>query len=191
MGIGESVFSCDLGRDIASMDTHVLVDFHVGGEEKIFEVSSAVASTIFGIGDGAVEMKFGINNANSWRADTLESVKMVATDSHANATWFCFAGSHGADKVGIGDFATMRDLGGENEKHRVVAEDGCLRCARFGETGGAATPFVGEGQVPDGAVGAMKKGVNGFFVPSDGVVDLAGGGGVVMHGCGDGHRRRW
>ena len=182
MGIGESVFSYDLGCDIATMDAHVLVDFHVGGEEKIFEVSGAVSSTIFGIGDGAVEMEFGVNNANGRRTNILKGIETVTADGHANAARFGFAGSHGADKVGIGDFATGRDFGRENEEHGVVAKDGCTRCSRLEKTRGAAAPFVGKRKMPDGTVGAVKKGVDRFLVPGDGIVDFAGDRRIMDHG---------
>ena len=36
--------------------------------------------------------------------------------------------------------------------------------------------------MPDGAVRAIEEGVNGFFVPGDGIVDFARDGWVVGHG---------
>jgi hypothetical protein len=38
------------------MDSHVLVDFHVGDKKEVFEIAGAIASAVFGIGDGAIDL---------------------------------------------------------------------------------------------------------------------------------------
>ena len=52
----ESVLVDDGGGNVLAVYAHVLVDGHVRYKEKILEVSSAVASTMFGVRNGAVEM---------------------------------------------------------------------------------------------------------------------------------------
>jgi hypothetical protein len=97
-----------------------LVDWHVRNEKEIFEIASAVASTMFGIVDGAVEMQLGVGYTDSRRAKILVSIKPVTANSHADATWFGFAWAHSANKVGVGNFATIGNLVGRNEEDSVL-----------------------------------------------------------------------
>lgn len=110
VGVGQIILSNDFGRKILAVDAHVLIDDHVRDEEEVFQVAGAVAGAEVGIRDDAVEVELGVNETNSGRADILVSVETVATNSHADAVGFGFARPHGADKVGIGNFAASRNL---------------------------------------------------------------------------------
>lgn len=144
MFISQFVFVDDLLRNVAAMNAHVLVGVHVGGQEKIFQITSAVSRPMFGIGDDAVEVKFGVDNANGRGPNILESIEAITTNGHSNATGVGFPGTHGADKVDIGDFSAWRDLIGFDEKDGAAANDGSDGGAMLGEALGAATPFIGE-----------------------------------------------
>mgnify|MGYP002810569282 CR=1 FL=1 len=54
--VAEIVGVENLLRDALLVDTHVLEDFHSGDKKEIFQITSAVAGTLFGIGDGAVDV---------------------------------------------------------------------------------------------------------------------------------------
>ena len=181
MSFGEAILTVDFRGTVAAMNAHVLENFHVGNEKEIFQIAGAVSGTMFGIGDGAVEVEFSIGYADSRRADVLKSIETITTNSHADATRFGFVGTHGADKVGIGDFATMGNLMGKNEEHGVVAGDGWLR-GSGGETRGAAAPFIGERLEPDRFVGAVEEGVNGFMTACNCIEHLSSDGRVMLHG---------
>ncbi len=105
---GEVIVVNDLLSDILAMDSHVLEDFHVRAKKKIFEITGTVASAMHGIGDGPVQVEFGVNNANSGGADILIGIKAVASNRHGNAVSFSFARVHGADKIGIGIQGKLR-----------------------------------------------------------------------------------
>jgi hypothetical protein len=96
-----------------------------------------------GIGNDTIEMKFGVNDANSGRTDILVGVKVITTNRHADLEDLSFARSHHADKVGIRYFATSRDLMWEDEHNHVVAKNGIVNRARFVETLSALSPFIG------------------------------------------------
>ena len=157
MGVGQVVLINHLLGDILAVDAHVLVDEHVGDEEEIFEVASAVASTEMGIGDNTVEVEFGVDDTDGRGADILVSVEAVATDSHAEAVDFGFAGAHSTDKVGIGDFAAGWYLVWKNEYHGAVSSDLLADWSRFLETLGAATPLVRERPCPDERVETSEE----------------------------------
>ena len=46
----------NLLRDALLVDTHVLENFHSGDKKEIFQITSAAAGTLFGIGDGTVDV---------------------------------------------------------------------------------------------------------------------------------------
>jgi hypothetical protein len=56
VGFGQIVFRKYFGRDVFAVEAHVLTNFHVRNEEKIFQIASAVASAIFCIGNDTVQM---------------------------------------------------------------------------------------------------------------------------------------
>ena len=86
-----------------------MVDLHGRVKKKIFQVASAVASTSMSIGDGAVEVNFGVGYTDGRGADVLVGVKLVTVDSYSDAIDFHLIGSHCAYKVCVvGDFATRR-----------------------------------------------------------------------------------
>ena len=62
------------------------------------------------IGDGAVEVNFGVGYTDGRGAYVLVGVKLVTADSHLYAIGFRLSGSHCAYKVCVGDFATRRYL---------------------------------------------------------------------------------
>ena len=99
--------------------------------------------TEMGIGNDTIEMKFGVNDANSRRTDILVGVKAITTNRHADSEDLSFARLHRADKVGIRYFATSRDLMWKYEHNRVVAKNGIVNGARFVETLSASSPFIG------------------------------------------------
>ena len=121
-----------------------------------------------------------VDKTDSWRSNILVSVKTVATDCHANAIGLRFTRSHGANKVGVGDLATGRDLMGMNENHGVVAEDLVANGAGFGEALGAAAPFVGKGSEPDQGISSAEERVDVFGLASDRIVHLSSNGGIVL-----------
>ena len=61
---------------------------------KTFQIASAVASTSMTIGDGAVEVNFGVGYTDGRGADVLVGVKLVTADSHLYAIGFRLSGSH-------------------------------------------------------------------------------------------------
>jgi hypothetical protein len=95
-----------------------------------------------GIGNDTIEMKFGVNDANSGRTDILVGVKVITTNRHVDYEDLSFARSHCADKVVIRYFATSRDLMWEDEHNRVVAKNGIVNSARFMETLSASSPLI-------------------------------------------------
>ena len=106
------MFAKDILGEIAAMDSHVFEDLHVRAKKELFEVACTVASaTLVLVGDDAVDLKFGFDNANSQRANVLKSIEApVTANSHANSVGFRLAGAHGADKGGIGDYAASGNL---------------------------------------------------------------------------------
>ncbi len=180
MGIGEVVFIDHLLGDVPAMDAHVLVDKHVGDQEKIFEIAGAVPGTEMSVGDDTVDMKFKIDESDGGGADILISVEAVATNGHAETVDFRFAGTHGTNEVGVRDFAAMRDLVGQDENHGVVASNLFTDRAGFAETLGAATPFIGERSGPDSGVKTSEERINVFNLTSVGVVHFASDSGVVL-----------
>lgn len=110
MGVSQGILVDDFGGNVFAMDTHVLVNYHVGDEKEVFQVTSAVSSAEVGVGDDTVEVKFGVDEPDGWGANVLIGVEAIAADSHADTVWFGFAGSHGADEVCIRNLATSRDL---------------------------------------------------------------------------------
>ena len=63
-----------------------------------------------GIGNDTIEMKFGVNDANSGRTDILVGVKAITTNRHANSEDLSFARLHCADEVGVSYLVASRDL---------------------------------------------------------------------------------
>jgi hypothetical protein len=90
-----------------------------------------------GIGNDTIEMKFGVNDANSGRMDILVGVKAITTNRHADSEVLSFARSHCADKV------ASRDLMWKDEHNRVVAKNSIVNGARFVETLSASSPLIG------------------------------------------------
>jgi hypothetical protein len=109
------------------VDTHVLKYFYLRPKEEILQITSAAAGTIFGVGDGTVDVQFCVSHANRRRSNLLTSVKAIAANSHANATKFGFPRTHSANKVGVGNFASNRNLAGTNERNSISACDMLLR----------------------------------------------------------------
>jgi hypothetical protein len=95
-----------------------------------------------GIGNDTIEMKFGVNDANSWRTDILVGVKAITTNRHADLEDLSFARLHRADKVGIRYFVASRDLMWEDEHNRVVSKNGIVNRARFMETLSASSSLI-------------------------------------------------
>jgi hypothetical protein len=56
-------------------------------------------------------------------SDILICLKAITTNGHTDAINFRLAGSHGADKIGVGHFAAQRDLVWFEEDHGVLADD--------------------------------------------------------------------
>ena len=75
-----------------------------------------MASTTVCIGDGAINVEFGIGDTNSRRLDLLICVQIIATNCHPNTVDFQLVGTHGANKISVGDFAPGRNLVGLDEK---------------------------------------------------------------------------
>ena len=132
------------------------------------------------IADDAVEVEFGVSEANCGGTDVLISVETVSANRHSNAVWFSFAWAHGADEIGVGNLATSRNLMRINKDHGVVSEDLFRKRARFRETLSAAGPFIGQGFGPNERVGATEERINGFNLAGLGVVHFAGDRGVVL-----------
>ena len=133
------------------------------------------------IGDDAVEVEFGVGEANCGGTDVLISVETVSANRHSYAICFSFAWAHGADEIGVGNLATSRNLIRINKDHGVVSEDLFRRRARFRETLSAAGPFIGQGFGPNERVGATEERINVFNLAGLGVVHLAGDRGVVLN----------
>jgi hypothetical protein len=95
-----------------------------------------------GIRNDTIEMKFGVNDANSGRTDILVGVKVITTNRHVDLENLSFARWHRADKNGIRYFETSRDLMWEDEHNRVVAKYGIVNGARFVETLSALSPLI-------------------------------------------------
>ena len=132
-------------RDVALMDAHALEKFHFRDEKEIFEITCTAVCSMFGIQDGAVEMKFGVNNSNWGRANILTSIELAATNSHADPAWFCLTWARGADKGRVGEFASLWDFVRRNEEHSVVSNNFFSVEMIFGDAFlSAATPFVGQ-----------------------------------------------
>lgn len=142
--VGKVVLINNLLWEVAAVDPHVLKNEHVGAEEEVLEVAGTVASTEMRIRDDTIEVELGIHNADSGRADVLIGVKAIATHRHADAEDFSLAGTHGADKVCIGHFATSGDLMGKNENHGVVSKDAIGDGAGLSDPLGASAPLVGQ-----------------------------------------------
>ncbi len=142
--VGKVVLVNNLLWEVSAVDAHVLIDEHVGDEEEVFEVTGTVTSTEMSVGDDTIEVELGINDSNSGRADVLIGVEAIATHCHADAEYFSLAGTHGADEVCIGHFATSRDLIGENEDHGVVSKDAIGDGAGLLEALGASAPLIGQ-----------------------------------------------
>ena len=92
------------------MDFHVLIDSYGQPEEKIFDVTGAVAGSACRIGDDAVEVQFGVCNTDRWGLHVLISVKAIPSYCHSDAMNFRFSGGHSADMRGVSNFAACRDL---------------------------------------------------------------------------------
>ena len=184
MSIREAIFVHDFRRDVFGVHAHVLEDFHGGAEKEVLEVGGAVTSAVFGIGDDTVEVEFGVDNTDSRGADVLESIKTITANRHANTIDIGFAGTHGTDKIGVGDLANSRDFMGFDEKHGFMANDVVSRRTIFGEPLGAATPFIREGFEPDVTIGASEKRVNVFNLASDGMIHFACNRGIMVDGLG-------
>ena len=140
--VGQGVLSNNLGSEIAAMDLHVLIDGHVGEEEKVFQVASAVAGAEMSIGDDTVEVELGVSDTNSGRTNILVSIEAVAANRHANAVGFSLAWSHGADEIGISDLAASRNVMWFDKNHGVVATDLFTNGAGLHETLCAAAPLI-------------------------------------------------
>jgi hypothetical protein len=73
----------------------------------------------------------------------LISVEAIAANSHANAIKFGFARTHSANKVGVGNFASSRNLAGTNEKNCISTRDMLFRGTIVREALSAASPLIG------------------------------------------------
>ena len=126
------------------MNTHILENFIVE-PRKIFQITSAVAGAMFGVGDGAIEVQFGFGDTNNRSTNILISIEAIATNRHAHAMRFCFAclETHGAYKVSASNFSSSRSLAWWNKENNLVASELTLRWTIDGETLSAASPFVG------------------------------------------------
>ena len=124
-------------------------------EKKILEIACTVACSMLGIQDGAVEMKFGVDNANCGRANILTSIELVATNSHADPAWFRLTWAHGADKGRAGDFASLWDFVRRNEKHSVVANNFVSFEPIFRDALSTVTPLARQRFSPDVMVGTF------------------------------------
>ena len=182
VGVGEIIFGNNFGCEIPTVDLHVLEDDHVGNEKEVFQVAGAIAGAEVGVGDGAVEVQFGVGKTDGGRTNILVRIEAVAANSHADAVEFGFTRAHGAHEICIGNLAASWDLMREDEDHRVVADDVLADGPRFGETLGATAPLVGEQFGPDSRVGAAKEGINVFDLAGVRIVHFAGDGGVVTDG---------
>ena len=131
MCLGEVMFIKDLLGDITAMDAHILENLHVRAEKEVFEVAGTVASATLAVGDGAVDMKFGVDNADSGRSNVLKRIETVAANRHANAVGFRLARAHAADKSCIGDFAASGNLVRADKKHGAIAENPSAGSAIF------------------------------------------------------------
>jgi hypothetical protein len=167
------------------MDAHVLVYIHLGAQEKIFHVARAVAGTSMSIGDDAVEVEFGVGDADGGGSNVLVSVEAIAADCRSDAIDFGFARAHGTNECNVSDFAACRDLVGFNEKHGVVANNLLTVRSVFSHALHASTPFVGEGACPDLGVGSSEKGVDSFGASGNRIEHLSGDGGIVLDGLGE------
>ena len=83
------------------------------------------------IGDDAVEVEFCVSEADSRRTHVLESVEFVPTNGGANTIDFGLVGPYCADEIGIGHFASGRNLGRHDEEESVVSFDSCVSGAVF------------------------------------------------------------
>ena len=101
MCFGKIVFFHYFRCDVPVMETHVLIDGHGGNEKEIFEIASAVFSIFLSIGNCTVDMQFAIGMAYCWRTNILKGIEFVSAYHHANAIFFCFTRTHGANKIGI------------------------------------------------------------------------------------------
>ena len=80
------------------------------------------------IGDGAVEVNFGVGYTYGRGADVLLGVKIVTADIHLYAIDFRLSGSHCVYKVFVGDFANRRYLVWFDKKDGLGAvDDGRVR----------------------------------------------------------------
>ena len=108
---------------------HVLEVLHGGAEVIFFYIQAQVAGSMFGIGDGAVDVDLGIQHRYSGGAGVAGVVQFVASGCHADSVCFCFWGPDGAHKVGVGDFAAVRDCSFGDEERGVSALDSYFRWA--------------------------------------------------------------
>ena len=75
------------------------------------------------IGDGAVEVNFGVGYTYGRGADVLLGIKLVTADSHLDAIEFRLIGSYCAYKVCVGEFVTSRYLVWFDKKYGLGAVD--------------------------------------------------------------------
>ena len=54
----------------------------------------------------------------------MVGIKTIAAYSHANTISFCFAQTHGANKIHVGYFAVRRNFMRFDEKHGAIANYG-------------------------------------------------------------------
>jgi hypothetical protein len=124
---------------------------------------------------------FGAGDTNGRGTYILIGVKFVAADCHAYAIRFSFAGVHGADKVGIGNLVSSRNVVWRNKKDGLIANNLIDGGSIFGNALSVATPLVCQRGRPNVFVEALKKGINGFRAACAQMEHFAGDCGVILN----------
>jgi hypothetical protein len=103
-----------------------------------------MSGSFVSVRDGAVDVDLGVKHRDGWGTSiTSRVIKLVA--SHAYTMGLCLLRADVADKISVGDFAILGDIGFVDKKDSAGAEDlfgfgSCLTETVFEEM----APFVGE-----------------------------------------------
>ena len=111
----------------------------------------------------------------------LKGIKFIAAYRHANAVFFCFTRTHSTNEVGVGNFATSRNLMRINEKNCVISNNLITSESLFRQALSTLTQFIRMRFVPDVRIGTTKKRIDCFSSARDRIIYFASDGWVVLN----------